>query len=331
MWRNSVEKRPRIVVVGSANVDLIMKVTRVPKPGETLPQGSFSVAAGGKGANHAVTLARLGADVHFVGRVGNDHFGAFEERSLENAGVSLSKVVRDDSAHTGTVIILVDEDGQNAMVPDLGANMLLSESDIDHAADLIQDSDLLLLQFEVPEAANKRALDIARSASVPVVLNPAPYLPSDLEMLKRSWISTPNLVEAEALVRLAGGNEREHTGSEGVEKRALSAGAKLLEAGTGNIIITMGDKGSLFVSRGETRHFGTYNVKAVDATAAGDSFTAALAYCLVNRNPIEDAVRFASAVAAITVSRRGAQPSLPTPEEVMEFISKRNGEWGTRC
>jgi len=327
MWRNLVEKRPRIVVVGSANVDLIMKVQRMPEPGKTLPEGRFSVAAGGKGANQAVTLARLGADVHFVGRVGNDYFGAFEEQSMEGAGVSLSKIVRDDSTHTGTVIILVDKDGENAMIPDFGANMLLSESDIDRAADLILDSDLLLLQFEVPEAANKRALDIARSASVPVVLNPAPYLSSDLEMLKRSWISTPNLVEAEALARLAGGTEPEHTNSDSVEKRARSAGAKLLEVGAENIVITMGDNGSLFVSSGETRHFGTYQVKAVDATAAGDSFTAAFAYCMVTENPIEDAVRFASAAAAITVSRRGAQTSIPTQEEVMEFISERNGEW----
>jgi ribokinase len=323
-----LEKRPRIVVVGSANVDLIMKVQRVPAPGETLPQGSFSVAAGGKGANQAVTLARLGGDVHFVGRLGNDHFGTFEEQSLERAGVSLSMIVRDNTAHTGITIILIDSDGQNAMVPDLGSNMLLSESDIDRAADLIQDSGLLLLQFEVPEAANKRALEIARNASVPVVLNPAPYLPRDLEMLKRSWISTPNLVEAEALARLADGTETECTHSDCVEKRARSAGKKLLEAGTGNIVITMGDRGSLFVSKGETRLFDSYHVKAVDATAAGDSFTAALAYCLVTGNPIEDSIRFASAAAAITVSRQGAQPSIPTQEEVLQFISERRDEWG---
>jgi ribokinase len=323
-----LEKRPRIVVVGSANVDLIMKVQRVPDPGETLPQGSFSVAAGGKGANQAVTLARLGGDVHFVGRLGNDHFGAFEEQSLERAGVSLSMIVRDNTTHTGITIILIDSDGQNAMVPDLGANMLLSESDIDRAADLIQDAGLLLLQFEVPEAANKRALEIARNASVPVVLNPAPYLPTDLEMLKRSWISTPNLVEAEALALLADGTETECTHSDDVEKRARSAGKKLLKAGTGNIVITMGDRGSLFVSKGEARLFDSYHVKAVDATAAGDSFTAALAYCLVTGNPIEDSIRFASAAAAITVSRQGAQPSIPTQEEVLQFISERRGEWG---
>jgi ribokinase len=315
-------------VVGSANVDLIMKVQRVPAPGETLPQGSFSVAAGGKGANQAVTLARLGGDVHFVGRLGNDHFGAFEEQSLERAGVSLSMIVRDNTTHTGITIILIDSDGQNAMVPDLGANMLLSESDIDRAADLIQDAGLLLLQFEVPEAANKRALEIARNASVPVVLNPAPYLPRDIEMLKRSWISTPNLVEAEALARLADGTETECTHSDDVEKRARSAGKKLLKAGTGNIVITMGDRGSLFVSKGEARLFDSYHVKAVDATAAGDSFTAALAYCLVTGNPIEDSIRFASAAAAITVSRQGAQPSIPTQEEVLQFISERRGEWG---
>jgi ribokinase len=314
-------------VVGSANVDLIMKVQRVPDPGETLPQGSFSVAAGGKGANQAVTLARLGGDVHFVGRLGNDHFGAFEEQSLERAGVSLSMIVRDNTTHTGITIILIDSDGQNAMVPDLGANMLLSESDIDRAADLIQDAGLLLLQFEVPEAANKRALEIARNASVPVVLNPAPYLPTDLEMLKRSWISTPNLVEAEALALLADGTETECTHSDDVEKRARSAGKKLLKAGTGNIVITMGDRGSLFVSKGEARLFDSYHVKAVDATAAGDSFTAALAYCLVTGNPIEDSIRFASAAAAITVSRQGAQPSIPTQEEVIQFISERRDEW----
>ncbi|MBN2322713.1 MAG: ribokinase [Spirochaetes bacterium] len=323
-------KRPRIVVAGSANVDLIMKVERVPAPGETLPQGSFSVAAGGKGANQAVTLARLGGDVHFVGRLGNDHFGAFEEQSLKSAGVSLDMVVKDDTTHTGITIILIDSDGQNAMVPDLGANMMLSESDIDRAAGLIRGSDLLLLQFEVPEAANRRALDIARDASVPVVLNPAPYLPEDLQMLKASWISTPNLVEAEELARLAGaaGTGSEPTDSVSKKKRAHDAGKTLLEAGVENVVITMGDSGSLYASERKTKLFGSYHVTAVDATAAGDCFTAALAYGLVTGNSIEDAVRFASAAAAITVSRRGAQPSLPTKTEVIEFIDKRIGEWG---
>ena len=197
-------KRPRIAVVGSANVDLIMNVKRFPEPGETLSSGRFSVATGGKGANQAVSLARLGADVVFVGRVGNDQFGDICVQNLKGAGISTDLIVRDGENHTGTVVILVDSEGQNTAIPDYGANLHLSASDIESAADAIRSSDILLLQFEVPEEANRQALTIAEDGSVPVLLNPAPRVPASLELLKRSWLVTPNLAEASALSRLAG-------------------------------------------------------------------------------------------------------------------------------
>ena len=312
-----MDKRPSIVVAGSVNVDLIMRVRRVPEPGETLHEGLFSTAAGGKGANQAVTLARLGADVIFVGRVGEDFFGDMVSQSLEEAGVSTDFLIRDKENHTGTVVVLVDSEGQNAMVPDYGANLHLCEEDIERAAEVIRGPDILLLQFEVPEAANRRAVAIAESASVPVIINPAPRTPSDLSILKRASIITPNLAEA---VSLAGMTGADIPSNKWQENTARMAGNALLDSGLDNILITMGEAGCLFVSEKQSRSFESFRVKAVDATAAGDCFTASLAYCTAQGKSLDEAVTFASATSAITVSREGAQPSLPTLLEVIDFI-----------
>ncbi len=312
-----MNKSPKIVVIGSANIDLIMRVQRVPKSGETLPQGRFSTAAGGKGANQAVTLALLGADVEFIGRIGEDYFGEMVIRSLHEAGVSISHIVLDNNYHTGTVVILVDSEGQNAMIPDYGSNLCLCPEDIDEVTDLIRTTDLVLLQHEVPESANLKAISIAEESLVPVIINPAPILPSNIDSLKRSYLITPNLVEAEALARVTGASLS--FGKTEVE-RAKEAASVLLRAGIGRIVVTIGDLGSIYVSSEMKMTFGAFHVSPVDATAAGDSFTAALSYGIASGKSIEDSILFASATAAITVSRAGAQPSLPTMEEVQNFL-----------
>ncbi len=237
-------------------------------------------------------------------------------QSLKDSGVSISHLIRDPSHHTGTTVILVDSEGQNTMIPDFGANLHLSPKDIEGVDDVIEMADILLLQHEVPESVNLQAITIAERFSVPVILNPAPRIPSNLETLKKSYLITPNLVEAVALSELTGTIIPKNKSK--IEK-AESAASALLSAGIERIVVTLGVEGSLYCSPKDKSFFKAFKVSANDCTAAGDSFTASLAYCLAKGLSIEEAIQFASKAAAITVSRAGAQPSLPTLMEVINF------------
>ncbi|UCB47272.1 MAG: ribokinase [Spirochaetota bacterium] len=319
--------KPRIVVIGSANIDLIMRVQRVPNPGETVHSGNFSQAAGGKGANQAVACARLGADVEFVGRVGEDPFGETVIKSLKNEGIKTKHLIHDPDHHTGIVVILVDSVGQNAMIPDYGANLKLTPEDINSAEEAIKNADIMLLQHEVEESVNLRALTLARQHSVPVVLNPAPRVPQTMDSLKRAYLITPNLVEVIALAELAGAS----ISTEGSHiDQAEMAARTLLGIGIENIVVTLGSEGSLYISSEDKCYFKALEVIPIDCTAAGDSFTAALAYCIAKGQSIPGAIPFASSAAAITVTRPGAQPSLPTMNEIMDFIKSNNVKTDTK-
>ena len=309
--------QPKVVVIGSANIDLIMRIERVPQTGEILTNGKFSTACGGKGANQAVALARLGANVEFIGRFGRDPFGEILLQNLKDSGVSVSNIVRDPEYHTGTVSILVDAQGENTMVADFGSNLQLCPDDIEKAADSIQKSDLVLLQCEVPESPNFCALSIAKDAGIPVIINPASIIPSSLDMLKGTYLITPNLVEVEALADLTGRNLSSETDP---FRKAEEAAQSLIDAGIERIVVTIGSKGSVCVTPEIKKHFGTFSTNQVDATGAGDSFTAAIAYGVATGQSIEDSVVLASATAAIAVSRLGAQPSFPIIDEVQAFL-----------
>jgi ribokinase len=323
-----VNKQPRVLVIGSANIDLIMRIARLPNRGELLTDSKFSTACGGKGANQAVALARLGADVEFIGRVGEDPFGEILLQNLENEGVSISRIVRDSEYHAGTVSILVDAGGENTMIADFGSNLQLCPDDIERAADSIRKADLMLLQGEVPESANLCAVSFAKDSNIPIIVNPAPMSLSSVDMLKGSYLITPNLVEAEALAGLAG---KELFAETDPFKKAEEAAQFLIDAGIERIVVTIGSQGSVYVSSDIKKPFGTFPTNQVDATGAGDAFTAAIAYGIATGQSIEDSIGFASATSAIAVSRLGAQPSFPTIEEVQAFLDLHTFKAGLEC
>jgi ribokinase len=321
-----MQRKPKITVAGSANLDLIMKVPRVPRAGETLLGGTFSTSPGGKGANQAVALSRLGAEVWFVGRIGEDPFGESMMENLEEKGVHTDYVVRDPDHYAGTCMILIDSEGDNAMVPDYGSNMHLSEADLERAEPIIRESDILLIQFVVPEATYAHLMQLAGRAGKPVIVNPAPSVPSNLDILKKAFCSTPNLVELEALAGLAGYRADAEAAEQGrasageripsAEERATAAARVLRREGVDNIVVTLGRNGSLLLAGDENKHFGVYPAEQVDATGAGDGFTAGLTFSVAVGKSLEEATEFASAVAACAVSKLGAQSSYPDPEEV---------------
>ncbi len=308
-------KRPKIVVVGSSNTDMVVKSRRIPAPGETVTGGTFVVAPGGKGANQAVAAARLGAEVTFVARVGADAFGDQAIAGYERDGILTDLIARDPERATGVALILVDERGENAISVASGANHALTPEDIDRAADRIRGADVLVMQLETPLSAVTRAAEIAAEAGVTVILDPAPAPdePLPTALLRHVTCIKPNETEAE---RLTGLPVRDEAG-------ARAAAARLLEAGPRCAIITLGARGALLAEAGSMSLVPTIEIQAADSTAAGDAFTGALAYGLGSGLAMPDAVRLASLAGALSATRMGAQPSLPTRSELEQFCRDR--------
>ncbi len=304
-------KTPRIVVVGSSNTDMVVKGQRLPAPGETVTGGQFLMAAGGKGANQAVAAARLGAQVTFVAKVGSDMFGDQAVAGYRKEGIVTDFILRDPQNATGVALILVDQKGENLISVASGANHALSPEDVQRAAEPIRAADLLVLQLEIPIETVACAASLAAEAGVPVILDPAPAPagPLDPSLLKHVTYVKPNETEAE---RLTGIPVRD-------EASARQAAAKLLESGVRCAVITMGAKGALWVDGDQSGFVPGLRVEAVDSTAAGDAFSGALACALARGLGLEEAVRYASLVGALSVTRLGAQPSLPTRQEVERF------------
>jgi len=309
------------IVVGSANTDLIMHVDRLPAEGNTAVGGGFKSGPGGKGANQAACLARLGVNTTLIARFGNDGFSSLLREEIARLGVDLSSAVIDGERSGGIVFIILDKQGSNTMVADLGSNLFLDEDDITRASKLFTNSRLLLLQLEVSDSANNRAAEYAREHGLKIVLNPAPMRPFDTSILKGTDIITPNMQELEALLRNLKGKPM--IGFEEKDPVKIAEAARELFAyGVREIVVTLGKRGSLLVKEDFSLLFGTYRVNQVDATAAGDSFTAALAFMYASSSDIAECISFASAAAAITITRAGAVYSLPTLREVNEFVRK---------
>ena len=304
---------PRIVVVGSTNTDMVVKVPRLPGPGETVIGGEFVVAAGGKGANQAVACARAGARVSFVGRVGADDFGAKTLRGLKREGVSIRYVVTDRESPSGVALIFVDEEGENVIAVAPGANMRLTPEDVEAARSAIAQADCLLLQLEVPLPTVERAVRLARDAGVLVLLNPAPApsRPLPARLLKRVDVLTPNRAEAAALVGRRVRNLAD----------ARAAARRLRDLGPARVVITLGKDGAL-AQEAEAVHVPACSVKAVDAVAAGDAFSGALAVALSEGMPFLKACSFANAAGACAVTKLGAQPSMPTRREIEAMLTR---------
>ncbi len=300
-----------IVVVGSSNMDLVVKSSRIPIPGETILGGDFLMVPGGKGANQAVAAAKLGAQVHFVARLGNDLFG---RKSLENfrlEGLDTTYVSLTSDAPSGVALITVDEAGNNAIVVAPGANARLSPEDVRRAGDAIRSAGAVVAQLEVPLATVECAADIAHEAHVPFLLNPAPAQPLSPSLLDKVAVLTPNETEARIL-----------TGIEVVDDgTARRAARKLVRSGARAVIVTMGARGFLLADGSTMEFVPAIKVKAVDATAAGDAFAGSLAVGLAQGQGLRKAALFANWVAAFSVTRLGAQPSMPTRPELEEFIA----------
>lgn len=299
--------RARIVVVGSSNIDMVVKAERIPRGGETVLGGDFVMVPGGKGANQAVCAARLGADVKLVARVGDDVFGETSISNFTDAGVDTTFVTRDPHHANGVALIAVDDRGENAIVVAPGANSALLPGDVDRARDAIAAADAVVLQLEIPADTVEHTVDLARSLGGRVILNPAPIRPVPREVLGRVNVLTPNQHEAAGLLGRLG---------EGESIDPEPAARELLALGAATVVITLGSRGAYVAQSDEARLIEPMKVTPVDTTAAGDAFTASLACGLAEGMEVFDAARFASRVAAISVTRVGAQPSMPTRAEV---------------
>lgn len=308
---------PRVLVVGSANVDLTVRVPRLPRPGETVSDGALLVAFGGKGANQAVAARRLGSDVRFIGCVGDDAAGRDVRAALEAEGIDVAGVAAIAGAATGTALIIVDGAGRNQIAVAPGANRALSV-DVAQArqADFAW-ADVVMTQLETPAATVQWVLESARRAGVITVLNPAPVpeRPLDEHLWPLVDYLTPNAVEAERLTGVAA------SGEAGAREAAVALRAR----GVGTVIVTLGEAGAIAVTAGGVTQAPAHHVAVVDTTAAGDAFNAALAVGLAEHGALELALRLASATAALACTRAGAQPSLPTRADVDRLLSTLGG------
>ena len=295
----------KVLVVGSINMDLVVRVPRSPLPGETVLGGDFETFPGGKGANQAVAAARMGGEVTMVGRVGSDNFGDTLIQGLIEDNIKTTYVIKDSETPTGIAMIAVAANGENMIVVAPGANYKVSEVDVTNAREIMRDTDLLLLQLECPMEAVTAAIDLAKAYDIPVVLNPAPAQPLSQALLANVDILTPNETE---LVMLAG----EDTVDKAIEK--------VLSWGTKNLVVTLGANGARVVTEGVDRHIPAHEITAVDTTAAGDAFNGALAVAFAEGKPLMEAVDYGMAAGALAATRRGAQPSLPTRDAVESLI-----------
>jgi ribokinase len=297
----------RILVVGSLNTDLVVRVPRFPQPGETISGDDLQVIPGGKGANQAVAAARLGADVSMLGRVGKDNFGDFLLDNLKSNHVDSQLVQRDD-ASTGTAIIAVDASGQNNIILSAGANGKVSPKDIESASFL--NHSLLLLQLEIPMPTVLRAAQRAQENNMRVILNPAPAQEIPAELIALADFIIPNETELGLL------SNHMVNDIPSAEKAART----LLEHGAKNVIVTLGSKGALIVNTHTSKQVDTFRVNVVDTTAAGDAFIGGFATQLLESDDLLSAVRYGCACGALATTKFGAQPSLPTKTEVEKIL-----------
>lgn len=311
--------KAKIVVAGSANTDMVVKSRRIPRPGETVTGGHFMMAFGGKGANQAVAAARLGGEVTFLARVGDDLFGQQSLEHYRNEGILTDCIIRDPEHATGVALILVDQTGENCISVAAGANHALTIADIQKESDRIREADLLMMQLEIPLAVAAEAARIADKAGVPVMLDPAPVPEDPLpeSLLKHTTYLTPNEVEIEALTGIEVSDEAS----------AREAADLLLEKGVDHVVLTCGPKGAWNIDSREIELVTAPRVEALDSTAAGDAFNGGLATALGRKLPLLDAVGNACLVGASSVTRMGAQPSLPDLARMEKFCKALEVEW----
>ncbi|MFO7657142.1 MAG: ribokinase [Bacteroidales bacterium] len=302
----------KIVVIGSSNTEMVIKVPRLPGTGETVLGGKFYTAAGGKGANQAVAAARAGGEITFVARVGNDMFGERAIKSFKEEGVNTDNVIKDNDLPSGVAEIFVDENGHNLIAVASGANMNLSVYDIINAKQAILNADIVLMQLEVPLKTLEYAAKLAFDNGKRVILNPAPGQQLSIGFLKYISILTPNETEAETLTGIRVEDE----------DSAEDAGKILISKGVNKVIITLGSKGAMVLDSSGSELVAGFKINPVDTIAAGDIFNGALAVAIAENKNIFEAVKFANAAAALSVAKIGAQSSAPRREEIFKFMNE---------
>ncbi|MFC1490808.1 ribokinase [Candidatus Latescibacterota bacterium] len=302
-----------IVIIGSSNTDMIIKLSRIPKPGETILGGDFSIAPGGKGANQAVSAARAGGKVVFIARVGDDMFGKQAVEGFIADSINTENIITDKTASSGVALIFVDKAGENSIAVASGANANLMPSDIDKVKDVIASAGIVLMQLEIPIETIRAAVEIAANGGAKVILNPAPAQRLNDDLLRNISIITPNETEAEMLTGVKVEDEC------GAEKAA----GILLAKGIETVIITLGSRG-VYVADADFRGMvPSFSVNAEDTTAAGDVFNGVLSVALAEKMMFTDAVRFSNAAAALSVTKLGAQTSAPYREDIEAFLKMR--------
>jgi ribokinase len=305
-------KPPVILVAGSANIDLVTRVPRSPKPGESLIGRSFAIITGGKGANQAVAAARLGGRVLFAGCVGDDVFGEKQRESLSAAGVDVRHLKVHPEEPTGAAVILVADEGQNSIVVTPSANYGITPEDVRALRPDFEAADAVLLQLEIPIETVSAALDLAKECGTLSILDAGPAQPLPDEIIAKADIISPNETEAAALTGIAVKNLED----------ARRAAAALLVSGAGAVVLKLGALGALYAARDGECFAEAFPVQAADTTAAGDAFTAALAIAWKSRPPAE-ALRFANAAGALATLTAGAQPAMPERERVDQFLEEQ--------
>jgi ribokinase len=302
---------PKVVVVGSCNMDIYSWTHHLPEPGETVIGDRYWMGMGGKGANQAVAACRLGAEVSMAGRVGDDLFGQRMLETLRGYGVDCEAIQIDAHTGSGVALVVVDKIPENVIVVVPGANMCVTPEDVEAAGEKLHAADVLMMQLEIPLEAIERALNVARTGDTFCILNPAPARPLPNSILSKVHLLTPNQNEARLLTGVPADT------LEG----AGAAGKALLEMGAQAVILTLGPMGALLVRPGECIHLDGVNMEdAMDTTGAGDAFMGGLAVAIAEGKSLVDATRFANVIGALSTRRPGAMPSMPDRQEVTAFI-----------
>lgn len=305
-------KTNSIIVLGSSNTDMVIKSERLPMPGETILGGTFMMNPGGKGANQAVAAARLGGNVTFISKVGNDLFGKQAIQLYKNEDINTQYIFSDPQLPSGVALINVDEKGENCIVVAMGANNALLEADLQHALSDIKKAGILLMQLETPMETVEYAAALANKEGVKVILNPAPAQNLSNELLSNLYLLIANETEAEMISGLG-------VTDFASAKKACDA---IIAKGVDKVIVTMGSAGAVLKDGNEYYEIPALKVKAVDTTAAGDTFCGAIAVAISEGLSLKEGVEFATKCSAVTVTRMGAQSSIPTRMEVLQASTK---------
>ena len=300
----------KIVVIGSSNVDLVMKMERLPVKGETITDAEFKQVYGGKGANQAVAAARAGGDVVFVSCVGEDAYMPQMVKNYSNEGMDTSFVFKEINVASGYALIMIGGDGDNIISVAPGANYRLLPEKIEEALPAFEDAAMIVMQYEIPEETIKYVIEKASEREIPVLFNFAPARDFDFTYIPKVAIFVLNETEASILADMPVETEED----------AEKAANVLIKQGVKKVIITLGTKGALVVTEDEKVKVPAFQVDAIDTTAAGDTFCGTLAVAMVEGRSLKDALKFASAAAAISVTRIGAQPSAPSRTEIETFL-----------